>query len=80
MSPTFTSRSAVGHLADGLEGALDEALARGRAGDAEGALAGAEHAVLAELPGVEVEGLAQRLVLELEAQGARVRRLVGERP
>ena len=66
------------HLADGLEAALDEALARGRAGDAEGALAGAEDAVLAELAGLEVEGLAQGLVLELEAQGARVERLVDD--
>ena len=78
VSPTLTSRSARGHLADGLEAALDVALAGRRAGDAEGALAGAEDAVLAELAGLEVEALAHGLVLELQAQGARVGGLVDQ--
>ena len=45
----------AGHLGHGLEAAPDETLARGRAGDSEGTLAGAEHAVLAKLTGVKVE-------------------------
>ena len=65
-------------LADGLEAALDVALARGRAGDAEGGLAGAEDGVLAELAGAEARTIAQGRIGELEAQGARVDRLVDD--